>query len=318
MANVEQATLKARAEALVPQFRRRISLLGTIGSQSAILQAERAAFSSDPAHLTNLAQNTRNVQNLGANDIYNWFLASTDASISSPASSSPLPDLKLNLIFPCTSAHIAKYSAQAVRVVTENPAIYAKSVAPYISAQRASGRLAWVYNILDGRTEQEDVLYRHPPSKDYPGEEFLLMPDLNWDRRFIESFHLLALPLRRDIASLRDLHCGHVDLLRRLRETILSATEKVVPGVSRDQVKLYLHYQPTYYHLHVHVVHVMLEAGATQAVGKAWGLDLVIEMLEAMGGRSVGETKGMKDVSMTYTIGEASELWKTVFATSSP
>ncbi len=95
-----------------------------------------------------------------------------------------------------------------------------------------------------------------------------------------------------------------------MREKLLDATTGVYPEVERDQIKLYLHYQPTYYHLHVHVVHVALEAGATQAVGKAVGLDSIIGQLEVMGG---GEEAGMDGVTMCYTLGEESELWREVF-----
>lgn len=58
------------------------------------------------------------------------------------------------------------------------------------------------------------------------------------------------------------------------------------------------------------MVHVALEAGATQATGKALGLDNIISQLERMAG---GDESGMADVSLTYFIGEASELWTDVF-----
>ncbi len=66
--------------------------------------------------------------------------------------------------------------------------------------------------------------------------------------------------------------------------------------------------QPTYYHFHIHIVHVALEAGATQAVGKAFGLDNIIAQLEVM-----ADGLGMADMSLTYHVGEASELWTQVF-----
>lgn len=69
--------------------------------------------------------------------------------------------------------------------------------------------------------------------------------------------------------------------------------------------------QPTYYHFHIHVVHVALEAGATQATGKALGLENIISQLEHMAGPN--DTTGMANVSLTYTLGEASELWTDVF-----
>ena len=71
-----------------------------------------------------------------------------------------------------------------------------------------------------------------------------------------------------------------------------------------------MHYQPTYYHLHVHIVHVALEAGATQAAGKAVGLESIIETLEAMGGDA---DEGMDRLTMAYTVGEASDLWTKIF-----
>jgi m7GpppX diphosphatase len=54
----------------------------------------------------------------------------------------------------------------------------------------------------------------------------------------------------------------------------------------------------------------MLEAGATQATGRAFGLENVISQLETISG---GEDAGMADVSLTYFLGEANELWTGLF-----
>lgn len=68
--------------------------------------------------------------------------------------------------------------------------------------------------------------------------------------------------------------------------------------------------QPTYYHFHIHVIHAHLEPNATQAVGKAFGLENLISQLETMSG---DPKAGMSDVSLTYVIGEAHDLWTEVF-----
>jgi m7GpppX diphosphatase len=68
--------------------------------------------------------------------------------------------------------------------------------------------------------------------------------------------------------------------------------------------------QPTYYHFHIHIVHVSLEAGGTQATGKALGLENIISQLETLAG---GSSAGMQDVSLTYHLGERSELWEKVY-----
>ncbi|KAI4123098.1 MAG: hypothetical protein LQ338_005444 [Usnochroma carphineum] len=306
---------KSASEALVPLFKldrllnqdqggRRIALLGSINNQPALLTAERAAFPSDTQTLSAFHACLSNVQNLGTNDIYHWYLASAGQSSNNP------PDLKLNLIHPCTESHIKKYSPQGVRMVTETPETYRDHVRPYIAKQREEGPLDWVFNVLEGRKEQKDIIYRDPGQDGAKDEAFILAPDLNWDRKTLTSMHLLAIVERRDIWSLRDLKKSHVIWLKHMRKKILEAAVTKYPVVGEDQLKLYMHYQPTFYHLHIHVVHVMLEPTATQATGKAFGLEHLISQLETMAG---GPDAGMADVSLTYVLGEAHGLWTQVF-----
>lgn len=218
-------------------------------------------------------------------------------------------DLKINLIYPCTDSHVKKYSKQHVRFVTETPEIYKNKIRPYMQAKREQGRLNWVFNIIEGKTEVEDVIYRTRLGE--AGDEgFLLLPDLNWDRSTLDALHLLGIVERRDIWSLRDLRKKHIPWLEHMKNKFISATVSTYPSIDPDQLKLYVHYQPTYYHFHVHIVHVSLEAGATQATGKAVGLDSIIETLKAMGG---DDEAGMDQVAMTYTLGEASELWTEIY-----
>ena len=48
-------------------------------------------------------------------------------------------------------------------------------------------------------------------------------------------------------------------------------------GVQPDQLRMYVHYQPSYYHFHVHLCHTGLGANSPgAAVGKAHLLDDVI------------------------------------------
>lgn len=315
---------KTTAEALVLRFKferllnqdqagRRTSLVGTIDSQPALLVLERAPFPSSADYLGTVAASLKAIKNLGANDVYHWYLANSgvvtrEKSIGDISDEdASFADLKLNLIYPCTEKHIKKYSKQGVRFVTETPAVYREHVRPYMQAQREAGRLNWVFNIIEGRKEVEDVIYRTPFGQD-PEEGFLLLPDLNWDRKTLDALHLLGLVERRDIWSLRDLRRKHIPWLRHMKTKFLEATTKVYPSIEEDQLKLYVHYQPTYYHFHIHIVHVALEAGATQATGKAIGLESIIEQLETMRGDA-----GMDAVTLCYTLGEASDLWNEVF-----
>jgi m7GpppX diphosphatase len=299
---------------------RRIVLHGTIDDKPALLLAERGAFSTDPQYLASFAQLLTRIQNLGDNDIYRWYLANSkipssegqdeeeERKGSQTSGAAPPPDLKINLIYPCTDKHIRKYSFQQSRVVRETPQIYSRYVRPYMQLCREEGRLNWIFNILDGRTEQENVLFRSAESD--PNNDYLLLPDLNWDRSTLSSLHLLALVQRRDIWSVRDLKKSLAPWLRRLHSTLTNKVTELYPGVEGDMLKFYIHYQPTYYHFHIHIVHVNLDAGATQATGKALGLENVISQLENLQG---GEDAGMHLLELTYTVGEASELWTQIY-----
>ncbi|KAI4091058.1 MAG: hypothetical protein LQ339_008195 [Xanthoria mediterranea] len=306
---------KVASEALVPHFKlerllnqdqggRRVTLLGSLEDKPALLTAERAAFPSDIKTLEAFHKTLADVKNLGTNDIYHWYLASVGHGEDSP------PNLKLSLISPCTEKHVKKYSPQGVRTVTESPQIYKDHIRPYIAKQREDGRLDWVFNILEGRKEQKDIIFRDPGQDGAKEEAFLLAPDLNWDRKTLTSLHLLALVERRDLWSLRDLKKSHVVWLKHIRGKLVEATVEKYPEIDRDQLKLYMHYQPTFYHLHIHVVHVMLEPTSTQATGKAFGLENIISQLESLSG---DEDAGMSDVSLTYTLGESHDLWTEVF-----
>ncbi|KAG6039824.1 hypothetical protein E4U41_002070 [Claviceps citrina] len=330
MADVKKTRARAEAEGMVRRFEmervlnqdqagRRASLYGRVDGMPAVMIVERAPLPASEAYLGGLAGSLARLRNLGANDVYSWSMARTGLPDGEPDGEAEaeaegevgfFADLKINLICPCSESHVKKYSRQRVRLVTETPAIYRDRVRPYMQSKRDGGRLNWVFNIIEGRTEVHDVIYRTELGR--AGDEgFLLLPDLNWDRSTLEALHLLAVVERRDIWSLRDLKKKHVAWLEHMRSKVVEATVGTYPSVKADQLKLYVHYQPTYYHFHIHLVHAALEAGATQATGKAVGLDSIIETLKVMRG---GDEAGMESVCMTYTLGEASELWTDVFA----
>ncbi|NXT85455.1 DCPS diphosphatase, partial [Zapornia atra] len=67
----------------------------------------------------------------------------------------------------------------------------------------------------------------------------------------LDDLYLIALVRRRDVGSLRDLTAEHLPLLRNILQEGQEAVTKRF-GVPASQLRLYLHYQPSYYHLHVH------------------------------------------------------------------
>ena len=114
------------------------------------------------------------------------------------------------MIYPATPLHIAKYSKKKFCFISETRDRYETIVRPYIEKNQLNPQ--WVYNIIDGKSEQERVLLK--------ADQFILLPTWTWDGKDGESMHLLALVKSHDIHSIRDLRSEHIPLL----ETVLSQT----------------------------------------------------------------------------------------------
>uniref|UniRef100_A0A8D1F449 m7GpppX diphosphatase n=1 Tax=Sus scrofa TaxID=9823 RepID=A0A8D1F449_PIG len=94
----------------------------------------------------------------------------------------------------------------------------------------------------------------------------------------LDDLYLIAICHRRGIKSLRDLTPEHLPLLRNIlregQEAILQRYQ-----VTGDRLRVYLHYLPSYYHLHVHFTALGFEAPGA-GVERAHLLAEVIENLE--------------------------------------
>ena len=84
---------------------------------------------------------------------------------------------------------------------------------------------------------------------------------------------------RNDYSS--DLTPEHLPLLENILEKSLKTIEEKY-GVGSNQILAYLHYQPSYYHLHIHFVHLKWQAPGSGA-GKAHLLTAVIENIRRTG-----------------------------------
>lgn len=65
---------------------------------------------------------------------------------------------------------------------------------------------------------------------------------------------------------------------------------------------------PSYYHLHIHVVHADFHGSDSMAIGKAWLVEDVLEQLPLLG------EDGFKKKTMTVIVGEESDLWKQIYS----
>lgn len=134
----------------------------------------------------------------------------------------------------------------------------------------------WVYNILEHKKESERIAFEDP----CPENGFILLPDLKWDGKTFETLYLLALIHKRKIKSLRDLTVAHLPLLKNIRDKSLDVIQQKY-GVQRSQLRIYFHYQPSFYHLHVHFTYLSHEAPGIFCE-KSHLLDTVINNIELM------------------------------------
>jgi len=86
----------------------------------------------------------------------------------------------------------------------------------------------------------------------------MLLPDMKWDGIQIESFYLVAICRKAGIRSLRDLNETHLPLLNNIKTKSCQVIQEKY-GLTRDQLRIYIHYQPSYYHFHIHFTSLAYE-----------------------------------------------------------
>lgn len=128
----------------------------------------------------------------------------------------------------------------------------------------------WVYNILDGTAEQEKILYQD--------EHMVLLPTYTWDGQDASKMYLLAFPRDRELRTIRDLQGSHICLLEHMKEKALQIIESVY-GYKSNVIKMYFHYAPSTYHLHIHFV-LVSNTDVTSSVEYCHDLYNVIENLK--------------------------------------
>ena len=69
-----------------------------------------------------------------------------------------------------------------------------------------------MYNILDGKAEQDRVIYEDPD----PDTGFVLLPDIKWDQNQVDNLYVLAIARKRGIVSMRALTQEHLPMLRKI------------------------------------------------------------------------------------------------------
>ena len=95
-----------------------------------------------------------------------------------------------------------------------------------------------VLDILEGRAEQEKVLYNC--------SDFILVPDMKWDLTTVSSLYICAIARVEGLRSLRDLRGEHIPLLKGIQREATRVVAEKWPAVGAGGLRLFIHYQPTY------------------------------------------------------------------------
>lgn len=126
-------------------------------------------------------------------------------------------------------------------------------------------RKPWIYKIIGGEKEQEDVIYKC--------DDYLILPDteavnepgiLNWMVIFTD----------RSLTSMRSLRGKHLELMAEVKEKVSS----ILPP-EFDSPMIYFHYPPSVWQLHLHVAAPCDVLRTTNSMQKVCFLEDVISNL---------------------------------------
>jgi m7GpppX diphosphatase len=218
--------------------------LGCFGDRQAIVILNRAQLSeaAAPGILAHLELSQKE-----QNTYYGFY----DGNLSH---ASVPQKFDVTVICPCKQWHIEKYTAQKEILFRETSEIYAAVTLSYMAKHPASD-VAWLHALLAKTAEQDRLLL-----EDSCAELGFLM--YSFDAALLQSvrerpaaFQALVVVQRRDLRTLRDLDGSCLDLLRNIRDRVMAFVETST-GINPEEVRLFLHYKPTYFHLHVHVHHI--------------------------------------------------------------
>lgn len=172
------------------------------------------------------------------------------------------------LISPASPTQISRAMPTLGHVlIHETSEMYNSVVKPYIQSIVDGGSLGWITNIIQLKKEKERLLFNndefvinvdtkwrtHPPPLKIPREEWLNHPS-------VEDLYCLAITKLPGIASLRDLRGEHIPMLQSMINEGLKVVKSTY-GVDHNQIRIFVHYQPQFYHFHVHYTRLENEVG---------------------------------------------------------
>lgn len=178
----------------------------------------------------------------------------------------------IELISPATPHQIMRALPSLGHVlIHETPQIYNKIVAPYIQTIIDNGSLAWITNVISGQKEKERLLVNNT--------QFIINIDTKWrthpsplttpnsravwyNHACTSDLYCLGITKDNSLSCLRDLRQIHIPLLQSMQQVGLDCIQEIY-GIPSNQIRIFVHYQPQFYHFHIHFTRLENEIGST-------------------------------------------------------
>lgn len=179
---------------------------------------------------------------------------------------------KVELISPASSRQIGRaMPSPGVVMITETPALYKKVVQPLIDGIIKRGALSWIENVVTGRKETERLLHDaegwilNIDTKWRTHPDALTVPRSEWEHHeSVADLYCLGIIKSPQggtaPATLRDLTLAHLPTLREMLSVGPQVIQRIY-GVKSNQLRIYVHYQPQFYHFHVHFTRLENDIG---------------------------------------------------------
>lgn len=225
--------------------------------------AEYSYFIAKPRHVGAHQSNGNLVKSVATSHKTN-----TDNGLQEATATSGSFDVEL--ISPASSAQISRALPTLGHVlVNETAEMYTSVIKPYIQSVVDGGSLSWITNVIELKKEKERLLFSnddfvinvdtkwrtHPPPLTTPREQWLNHP-------CVEDLYCLAITKMAGITSIRDLCGTHIPMLKSIAKEGLNVIKNIY-GVDNDQIRIFIHYQPQFYHFHVHFTRLENEVGCS-------------------------------------------------------
>jgi m7GpppX diphosphatase len=250
-----------------------------------LVRLEKPAFEDEHMKDINFEEAVKGAEQYFQNDVYYKFFLDMAPQFSK---------IQCNFMYPAPEVYIEKNRKQEWHCFEESYEVYSTITKPLYIDKLSDELNQWIYNILEYKKEIELTMFRN--------ELFTLQLDYSYNFSDIKTLYLLAIPIERDLKTIRDLTGEHLPLLRSIRDNSLATIEEKFK-LPRSQIKALFHYQPSFYHLHIHFVHTSMSDRANAKNGRGVLLTDVIEHLEM-------DSDYFKKKTMTCNVGENETLFK--------